>query len=281
MSKNKILYKALALSYGTYFNGLARFSENLAAERAFQLFSTPRKGRVLPHQEAFLKNALDKRVAVNGTDIQTYRWPGDRETVLLLHGWESNVFRWRNLIEKLREADFNIIAFDAPGHGYSEGKLLNLANYSESARHLIELYRPKHIIGHSMGGLTMLYVHSRNPQFPIEKLVSLGAPAELSELLGHYQKLLKFNNRVLRGLDNHFYKLYDCKISDISTPTFAREISRPGLIVHDELDPITPFSASIRLHEGWKNSKLIKTTGLGHSLHQEAVNKRISDFLKY
>lgn len=276
---NKILYRTLALSYGTYFNGIAHFSKDLAAEKAFQLFSTPRKGRVLPHQEAFLKNAMDKKVTVNGSDIQTYRWPGNRETVLLLHGWESNVFRWRNLIEKLREADFNIIAFDAPGHGYSQGKILNLANYSESTRHLIELYSPKHIIGHSMGGLTMLYVQYKNPQFPIEKLVALGAPAELSELLEHYQNLLKFNDKVLRGLDNYFYKLYDCRIGDISTPTFAREISRPGLIVHDELDPITPFSASIRLHERWKNSQLIKTNGLGHSLHQETVNYRISEFL--
>lgn len=281
MSINKLLYKSLALSYGAYFNGIVRFSENMAAKKALQLFSTPRKGRVLPHQEAFLKSAMDKKVAVNGLDIQTYRWPGSKETVLLLHGWESNVFRWRNLIEKLREADFNIIAFDAPGHGYSQGKILNLANYSESTRHLIELYGPKHIIGHSMGGLTMIYAQYKNPRFPIEKLVALGTPAELSELMGHYQDLLKFNDKVLKALDNYFYEHYNYRIRDISTPAYARGISKPGLIVHDELDPITPFSASTRLHENWKNSQLIKTTGLGHSLHQDAVNYKILEFLRY
>lgn len=277
---NKILYRTLARSYGAYFNILARLSENMAAEKAFQLFSTPRKGRVLPHQEQFLKEALDKMVAVNGWGVQTYHWPGSRETVLLLHGWESNVFRWRNLIEKLREEQFDIIAFDAPGHGYSKGKILNLANYSESARQLIEMYAPKYIIGHSMGGLTMLYDQYRNPDSSIEKIVALGAPAELSELMQHYQGLLKFDDRVLKGMANYFYKHYNCGINDISTPAFAQGISKPGLIVHDELDPITPFSASVRLHENWKNSRFIKTKGLGHSLHQEEINRKILDFLK-
>ena len=280
MPKNKILYKALALSYGAYFNTIANLSENRAAKKAFELFSTPRKGRVLPHQEEFLKNVLDRMVPVNGSGIQTYHWSGSGDTVLLLHGWESNVFRWRNLIGNLRESGFDIIAFDAPGHGYSNGNRLNLANYSESARHIIEMYDPKHIIGHSMGGLTMLYDQYKNPDSSIEKIVALGAPAELSELMENYQRLLKFNDKVLRGLDNYFYELYDCRIKDISTPVFARGISRPGLIVHDELDPITPFSASVRLHENWKNSRLIKTTGLGHSLHQDGVNTQIMEFLR-
>ncbi|HLT50916.1 MAG TPA: alpha/beta hydrolase, partial [Arenibacter sp.] len=173
-----------------------------------------------------------------------------------------------------------IIAFDAPGHGYSQGNRLNLANYSESARHIIKMYNPKHVIGHSMGGLTMLYDQYKNPDSSIEKIVALGAPAELSELMEDYQRLLKFNNKVLKGLDNYFHELYDCRIKDISTPTFAQGISRPGLIIHDELDPITPFNASVRLHESWKNSQFIKTTGLGHSLHQDRVNTQIMEFLR-
>lgn len=277
---NKILYKTLALSYGVYFNSIARFSEEVAAKKAFQLFSTPRKGRVLPYQEEFLKNALDKMIPINGAGVQTYHWPGPKETVLLLHGWESNVFRWRNLIEKLKDGAFNIIAFDAPGHGYSEGNILNLANYSQSAQQLIEIYNPQYIIGHSMGGLTMLYDQYKNPNSSIKKIVALGAPAELSELLTHYQKLLRFDHRVLKGLEDYFYQQYTCRVEDISTPTFAEKISKPGLIVHDELDPITPVSASVRLHEKWKNSQFIRTTGLGHSLHQEAVNHKILDFLK-
>jgi pimeloyl-ACP methyl ester carboxylesterase len=97
--------------------------------------------------------------------------------------------------------------------------------------------------------------------------------------MDHYQNLLRFNNTVLEGLDQYLYEHYNFRIKDISTPTFARSISKPGLIVHDEQDTITPFSASERLHQNWKNSRLIKTTGLGHSLHQDEVNLQIAEFL--
>jgi pimeloyl-ACP methyl ester carboxylesterase len=276
----KILYHILALSYGAYFNSTAQFSEKEAGKKAFKLFSTPRKGRVLPHQEEYLKSFLGKKIAVNNLGLQTYEWPGSKETVLLLHGWESNTFRWRNLIEKLQEREFNIIAFDAPGHGYSQGTSLNVVTYAEHAQHLIEKYSPKYIIGHSMGGLATIHNQYQHPNTSIEKIVTLGAPAELSELMEHYQNLLKFNKKVLQGLDKHIYEHFNFRIDDISTPQFAKAISKPGLIIHDELDPITPFSASARLHENWENSRLIKTKGLGHSLHQEDLYVQIADFLK-
>ncbi|MCM4170348.1 alpha/beta hydrolase [Arenibacter sp. TNZ] len=276
----KLLYHILALSYGVYFNSIALFSTIDVGQKAFNLFSTPRKGRILPDQMEYLQQFLGEKILVNNTRLQTYTCFGAQETVLLLHGWESNAFRWRNLIEKLREREFNIIAFDAPGHGYSEGKNLNVVTYAESARHLIDIYKPKYIIGHSMGGLATLHNQYQNPNTSIEKIVTLGAPAELSELMAHYQNLLKFNNKVLQSLDQHLYEHHNFRIKDISTPMFAQSITQKGLIIHDEWDNITPFSASERLHKNWKNSRLIKTKGLGHSLHQEDLNLQIVDFLK-
>ena len=276
----KLLYHILALSYGAYFNSIALFSEKEVGQKAFHLFSTPRKGRILPDQEEYLQKFLGVRILANHINLQTYQWPGAQETILLLHGWESNTFRWQNLIEKLQEKEFNIIAFDAPGHGYSEGKNLNVVTYAESARHLIDIYKPKYIIGHSMGGLATLHNQYQNPNTSIEKIVTLGAPAELYELMAHYQNLLKFNDKVLKGLDQHIYEHYNFRIKDISTPMFGRSITQKGLIIHDEWDTITPFSASERLHKNWKNSRLIKTQGLGHSLHQEELNLQIIDFLK-
>ncbi|SHI90894.1 Pimeloyl-ACP methyl ester carboxylesterase [Arenibacter nanhaiticus] len=276
----RYINKLLPLAYGGYFNVLAQFSEKTAAQKAFDLFSTPRKGRVLPSQADFLNRALSDKIYVNKLGVQTYHWQGSKETVLLLHGWESNAFRWRLLIEKLQEKDYNIIAFDAPGHGYSEGNKMNVLTYSKSAQQLIDLFNPSYMIGHSMGGLTTIYNQYLHPHSSIEKIVSLGAPAELSELMEHYQNLLRFNDKVLTGLDNYFFDNFNIRIHDFSTSKYAATFTKPGLIIHDEHDTIAPFSASERLHKSWKNSTLIKTTGLGHSLHQEHVNQQILEFLK-
>src|SRR5690606_36097328 len=149
----KLLNKYLPLSYGAYINGISLLSTKKAAKKAFQMLLTPRKGKVGPDQESFLNAAKDRKIQVGAIHLQIYRWHGDNETVLLLHGWESNSFRWRNLIEKLRDDGYNIVAFDAPAHGNSTGKIFHVPLFTECTRAVMEIYRPKYIIGHSVGGM--------------------------------------------------------------------------------------------------------------------------------
>lgn len=276
----KLLHRYMALSYGVYFNTLALFSKEKAAEKAFKLFCTPRKGKVLEHQKEFLNQAKSDIITTHQIELQTYRWKGNKETILLLHGWESNVFRWRNLIDFLKKEEYNIIAFDAPAHGNSTGTMLNVPIYTLCTEQIIAHYNPSYIIGHSVGGMTTMYNQYKNPDNSIQKIVALGAPSELSEIMEHYQKLLKFNNTVMEGLDAYFKRRFNFSIADFSIAKFSEHISQKGLLVHDEFDTIAPYSASERVHSHWKNSTLIKTQGLGHSLHQEAINHQIIDFLK-
>lgn len=276
----KLLYKYLALAYGQYFNTWAMVSKRKAAEKAFTLYCSPRKGKVLNHQRDFLDAAKDQVIQVGNIDIQTYQWSGKNETVLLLHGWESNVFRWKNLIEKLQEANFNIIALDAPAHGNSSGTMLNVPLYTECANEVIGTYTPSYVIGHSMGGMTTIYNQYKYPNPGIKKLVSLGSPSELSEMMDHYQNLLSFNDVVLSELEKYIYEKYEVEVRNFSAARFSEKIEQKGFIVHDELDLIAPFSAAEKIHGQWKNSSLLKTSGLGHSLHQEEVNQKIIDFLK-
>ncbi len=276
----KLIYKYLALAYGQYFNALSFVSKRKAAEKAFMLYCTPRKGKVLPHQKEYLDGAKHQVIKAANTNIQTYKWSGTNETVLLLHGWESNVFRWKILIEKLQEDNYNIIALDAPGHGNSSGNILNVPLYTECANEVIRNYQPSHVIGHSMGGMTTIYNQYKYPNPGIKKLVSLGSPSELSEMMDHYQNLLSFNDVVLSGLETYIKEQFEIEVQHFSAARFSESIAQKGFIVHDELDLIAPFSAAEKIHGQWKNSSLLKTSGLGHSLHQEEVNQKIIDFLK-
>jgi pimeloyl-ACP methyl ester carboxylesterase len=276
----KIINTILPLAYGSYFNTLALFSKEKVAKKAFVLFSSPRKGAILEHQKNYLNKAKGELVSVENIKLQTYTWEGNNKTVLLLHGWESNVYRWKNLIEFLKREDYNIIAFDAPAHGNSTGDFLNVPIYTACSERVIELYKPNYIIGHSMGGMTSMYHQYKNPTNSIEKVVSLGSPSELSEIIAHYQNLLKFNDTVLSSLNEYFKQIYGFHIEEFSISKFSSEFSTKGLLVHDEFDAIAPFSAAERIHKNWQNSTLLKTQGLGHSLHQDDVNFQIIDFLK-
>ncbi|WP_222984855.1 alpha/beta fold hydrolase [Flagellimonas meishanensis] len=276
----KLLTKIVPLIYGQFFNLYAFFAPQKAAHSAFTLFCKIRKGRVLPQQESFLETAKFDIEEVSGHKLQSYRWEGRRETVLLVHGWESNAFRWRNLIKKLKEADFNVIAFDAPAHGYSSGKLLYVPLYEETVHHMVKKYDPKFIIGHSVGGMTLIYNEYKNPNPQVEKMVIIGAPSEFHEIMEHYQDLLKFNNRVMQALDDYVFNRFGFRIHDFSASKYAESNKKKGLIFHDRFDAIAPYHASVAVHKKWKNSELVTTEGLGHSMHQEQVNEQIISFLE-
>lgn len=276
----KILGIILPRLYGLYFNILALFSRKKAAESAFTLFCTPRKGKILPLQKEYLEAAEADTVEIGGMVLQTYRWKGDKETVMLLHGWESNSFRWRKLIGFLREAGFNIIAFDAPAHGKSSGEILNVPLYAECTEHMVRKFKPQYMVAHSVGGTTAIFHQYQYQSNGIEKLVTIGSPSELREIMDHYQHMLRFNNTVLDALDDYFKQHFGFGIDDFSTSRFASELKPKGLLIHDEMDMVAPVSSSERVHENWKNSQLIKTRGLGHSLHQDEVNKQIVHFLE-
>lgn len=266
--------------YGPYYNVYSLIAPKKAADSAFHLFSKVRKGRVQPQQAAYLDRAKLAVEAVSGHQVQSYHWPGKKPTVLLVHGWESNTYRWRNLIQKLREADFDILAFDAPAHGYSSGAHLNAPLYEETVRHMVDKYGPSYLVGHSMGGMTIVYNQYKNPNPLVKKMVTIGAPSEFHEIMEHFQQLLKFNDRVWQHLDQYIQGRFGFGIQDFSAAKFSSTLDKKGLIFHDRLDPITPYHASVQLHGSWKGSTLISTEGLGHSMHQDQVNDQIVSFLE-
>ncbi len=276
----KLTIKIIALVYGQYFNLYSLFAPKKTAYKAFVLFCTVRKGRVLPQQVDYLEQAKSATEEASGHQLQTYSWSGSKETVLLVHGWESNTFRWRNLIKKLREADFNIIAFDAPSHGYSSGKLLYVPLYEEAVHHMIKKHNPKYVIGHSVGGMTLMYNEYKNPNPQVEKIVTIGSPSEFHEIMDQFQSLLKFSDRFMGHIDNYIFNRFGFHIHDFSTSEFAKSNTKKGLLFHDRLDSIAPYHASEKVHKDWKNSQLVSTEGLGHSMHQEDVNNQIIAFLE-
>ena len=272
--------KFLPLVYGAYLNAISLLSIKKASEKGFRILLTPRKGRVLPHQESFLNEAKDRKVSIGDITLQVYRWYGKKETVLLLHGWESNSFRWRNLIGKLQGEDYNIIAFDAPAHGYSTGKLFHVPLFTECTRIIVDLYGPKNIIGHSVGGMTAIYSQYKYPRPSVEKIVGIGAPSNLSGFMRQFQRTLQLNKKVMHGLDHYFEDQFNFNTTEFSLDRFVPHIQQKGLLIHDVLDTITPFQGSASLHRNWPESKLVKTEGLGHSMHQDLVNEHIMRFLK-
>ncbi|PZW38555.1 pimeloyl-ACP methyl ester carboxylesterase [Mesonia algae] len=274
----KKFQKYLPKIIGMQLNSQHLIQPQKAASKAFYLFCSPRRGRVKPEQEDFLNNAKAEVFNFQNKKIQTYRWPGSKKRILLVHGWESNTHRWEEFIKKLQKEDYDIFAFDAPAHGYSEGKIINVPLYASALQEMVNQITPSIIVGHSIGAMTTVF-HQHQYNNNVEKLVLLGPPSELSSIMDDYQKILKLKPRVMKSLEDYFHQQLGYRFKEFSIAKFAKAIRQPGLIIHDEYDKIAPISASKAINNEWKNSKLIITEGAGHSLNNDSIHNNILNFI--
>ncbi|NNK82226.1 MAG: alpha/beta hydrolase [Flavobacteriaceae bacterium] len=265
---------------GTYLNVLSMFSADYAANKALHIFSKPRKGKLKPNHEAFLSSANQSVLYYEELPIQVYHWKGEKETILLAHGWESNAARWKNKINLFINEGFNVVALDGPAHGKSGSKVFNALLYSEFINVVARKCKPQVIIGHSVGGMASVFFQQKYQLKHIQKMVLLGAPSEFSGVLKNYVELLGYNSKIEKQLHNVIFDKFGAHPEAFSTSKFIKDIETEGLIIHDQKDSIIPFSDAKLIEKNFKNSKLISTTGLGHSLNHKSVSKNVLEFIK-
>ena len=138
---------------GKYVNVVSYFSKSYATKLALFLFTKPRKGQITRSQGEFLDTAFKEELKYVDYHIMTYRWLGNKPTVLLAHGWESNAARWQPIIQNLKPKGFNIVALDAPAHGNSGSGFFDAFLYSEFINVVAKRFHAEIIIGHSVGGM--------------------------------------------------------------------------------------------------------------------------------
>ncbi|MEZ4795836.1 MAG: alpha/beta hydrolase [Flavobacteriaceae bacterium] len=265
---------------GWYINISSYVSKSYAANKALSLFGTPRRGFITDKQSDFLDTAYKEEFVYDKLPIMTYRWVGKKQTILLAHGWESNSARWKNLINYLNRKDFNIVAIDAPAHGNSGGKLFNAILYSEFINVIAKRYKPDILIGHSVGGMASVLFQHKYQTPNVKKIILLGAPSEFTDVLQRYTDMLGYNERTKNQIKLTIINNFGKAPEEFSTAKFLKEISSQGLIIHDSEDKVIPYEDALSINKSFKNSKLITTKGLGHSLNDDSVANYIYEFLE-
>ena len=264
-----------------YLNTLALFQPEKAGALAFQIFCTPRQGRLREKDSAFLSTADEqKNLYVNDLNIRCYHWRGLGPTVLLVHGWESNAARWQRLVRQLRAKGFNVVAVDGPGHGQSGSRQFNVPLYANLLEAVVEHYQPQGLVGHSIGGFASIYLLHEGQAPSVQQLAILGTPAELSHILDGFQRLLGLSSRVMRGFERVFRRRFGRSFADFSGPAMVRSLDVEGLIVHDLNDPTVPYADAMAYADHWPQARFVTTRSQGHRLNGDGVPEVVVGFLQ-
>jgi triacylglycerol esterase/lipase EstA (alpha/beta hydrolase family) len=111
--------------------------------------------QLLNEAEKFSLHVDDDYFAKRKLTFNGFKWGSGKHQILLTHGWGSKAADWADVISALRNLpDTQVIAFDAPGNGRSEGELSNLLLFAGAVKAISLAYgKPGVLIGHSLGAM--------------------------------------------------------------------------------------------------------------------------------
>ena len=277
------LAQKLGIAYiQTKFKVLSKISKRKTAEQAFELFGTP---FLKSKRKDEPKNAEQLNFTLNKLTIKGHCWNHPQQKkVLLLHGFGSAAYKFESYVAPLVKKGYEVLAFDAPAHGDSDGTNTNAIEYSEMIKKVIELYGPVNsFIAHSFGGIAISLAIESLPHDASTKIVFIAPATETTSAVDGAFVMLKLNDdEVRKEFDNIIFEKSGKQTEWFSIRRAVKNIKAQILWIHDEDDDITPLSDALKVkNDNNANIKFIITKGLGHRriYHDTAVKKAIENFL--
>ncbi|MFC4230945.1 alpha/beta hydrolase [Parasediminibacterium paludis] len=280
------LAQSIAINYyKTKITTLALISPRKAAEYAFKIFCTPYSGKpVRPEPTSFLE-AEKISFQFEGLTLRGWHWqpkePNGKK-ILINHGFDSFSYRFEKYIHPMLKAGFEVFAYDAPGHGISDGKTINALFYSQSMLEFNKIFGPLYgIMAHSIGGLAASLAAEHLPS--LEKLVLIAPAVETTTAIKGFIKFLGLGNDMKQALTDYIVDFSKQPISYFATSTAVQKFHIPTLWLHDTEDAICTFEDVKPVQAlNLPHIEFYITTGLGHSkIYREGKTvKTIINFLK-
>jgi pimeloyl-ACP methyl ester carboxylesterase len=244
-----------------------------------------------------------------------YKFEGNGETLVFIHGLSDNLLYWEYLAANLKD-DYQVLRVDLRGHGDSElgNGEITIDTYVEDLHSLLcELgIDDANLIGFSLGGAVALDFAARYPH-KVSSLVLMSAFHRVDD------DLAVVLNKFKKALNNSFEEFYDLILPMVLCPKVIDDnkeelkllkqiasqnanteayimavdaclgfnaddklsgINVPTLLLAGLYDEISNLKLQKEIYEKIENSKLIIFDNLKHNLLVGGNNEKILNILK-
>ncbi len=264
---------------------LALISKKKTAKKALKLFSTPMR-RAKVKTPSIFKKSEKLSFKLEGHTVRGYRWVPKSpalKKVLIVHGFESSTKNFNGYISAFIKKGYEVLGFDAPAHGESGGKEINLPLYVKMIDAIFKKYGPiESFMGHSFGGLAIAHFVETIQKDAATRIALIAPATETNTSIGIFFQFLGLDDEVRKEFDELIVERTGKPATWFSVRRAMSHISSPVLWVHDEEDDITPISDVLKVQEDNRsNIKFIFTKGLGHRkiYRDETVMDSVLGFL--
>jgi pimeloyl-ACP methyl ester carboxylesterase len=244
------------------FSLLARLAPGLAARAALVLFFTPRGRRRSRRAKTFLAEGRRFDVSVDGRRVAGWSW-GHGPNVYLVHVWGGLGGQMAAFGPPLVANGFRVVAFDAPGHGASQGRRSSIVHFARALRAIASREGPAHaVIAHSLGAAAT--VHALTQGFQFARGVFVGPTQGPRDWANRFREQLGIPSHVMDSMRERSERWLGTSWDEFDVPRIAQTQAARLLVFHDRHDVEVPWEEGATIAAAWPGAQLVTTTGLGH-----------------
>jgi len=265
--------------YRYMFNFFGPLFPQSMGKLAVKRFCTPASRiKVKADEHALLCRAQSLRWRINGIKMQGYLWVDEssftqKPMVLCVHGFGSRTAKMSVQIENLIERGFDVVSFDARGHGESGGKSLSVPDYKADLIKIMRRlenngFRLSGFIGHSMGAIAGLYAinqidNSRSFISDNFKGILIGAPSKIVRVISGFAQYFNLPKKVEESMYHVLSESENLPITSYDLGYYIENSPYDVCLVHDKKDKEMPFEYAEKIAQDTQCSIKV-TDGLGH-----------------
>ena len=223
-----------------------------------------------------LRNAEQVEIETPAGTVAAWRH-GEGPAVLLVHGWQDDNSLWSPLISALAELGIASVAFDLPGHGFSEGETCPPSVAAQAMQQLAARLGPiDAVVTHSFGGPVTGFA-LRNGL--TTRRIALIAPPrgrnkrwfDFAEEKGIAPEVVH-RAREIYAAEAGLHAAFD--LAEVASPIET-------LVLHSMDDDAVEWQNGEAIANQWPNAELVLCDGLGHRMiaQDRSVIERIVNFV--
>jgi pimeloyl-ACP methyl ester carboxylesterase len=256
-----------------------------AAASAVDLFQKPyaRPRRKTP---PIFKLAKSLSLATGEEKLAGYHWVPEQpmgKKMLIVHGFAGSCYSFDRYIGPALAKGYEVIAFDAPGHGKSTGNRLNLISYKWALEDIL-----KHhglfdaYLTHSLGGMSLMLALENYQQQHHGRIALIAPLVEAQRSAESFLGFLQVPPRLRSEFEREITERAGHPLTWFSMPRLVQHHRGKILWIHDRDDDTTPFEDVAPFQQNLPDHvELMVTSGLGHSriYRDNAVRKKVLEIL--
>jgi len=244
-------------------------------------FFTPQRHHYTQTQLEYLNTGNAFEIKVNDDTIKCWKW-GKGPMIIFIHGWNGFGLQFYPFIKSFLNKGFSVLIFDSPGHGLSPGNTCSYFQMTDVLRQFITSSFTDKIaglIGHSFGAAAIVNSLEKE-QFNLPAVL-ISPAIQLNKIIDHAFSQYQIPKGVYSKLIGEYEKKYKYSFSKDDPINLISWNADNYVIIHDQFDPVIPFSDSKQIIQMLPKIKLMAVKELGHKKilkNETVIHKSVNYF---